>query len=558
MIVKNEGPLENAEEYLSKEWVAFDSSKHQITYVYLYNEDKDTDKNYDNSSYELVKMFKDGEDYYIVEEKYLLLDGKYYIHSYCCDITTSRTTLNFEPRYTSENNSVTGASNKTPIEQPDYVKGKDGYYVSGSFDGTYSPDHVVDDAKEEKTLGYQPYPGNNLEAEFKENVWTYKINGQTFEPSKIEYSENEFNYVCQESLDNVFKEAKDTDGNFVNKLGYNYFEKAYYTAEGNFGGWSEKDDKLKQTFYFYGEGKPAGEEKVHYVVQPAVYDQDGKQTQPAYYYTIVKYENITVPQGVDAEISVDLYPNRFINPYTDSSYSSVVDRLTFNKPFVYKVQGQSTNRSIKHSPEYYLFEGGYYVETGDLSSVANGGMPPVYVRVSESGLSVTPFDSSVTIYDSTIKENRAVRVGDITESNYNTYKDKCINGTSGETNASNQIKFSDEYKLVNGIMYKYNNSYTIGSDYLLHKQVIGIPTENRKNVTLFENMYLTNSTYSLYTYYKYNFGATNNPKWTIDGKEYYLVPQKEKSTALNGIPTVLIESCKVTLGGLGEGSIEVS
>lgn len=516
---------ENAlKEYLEEEWPSFDPSKHTIEDINLYNED--------SGKYEKVEMFKvpvtDGNgqikyDYYLVQEKYLLVDGKYYLHEYGCDVTLSRTTLQFEPRtyeYT-----LKGKTIKIATAQPDWIQGENGIYVSGKFD----TDYVYDNS----------YPGNNLKYENK----TYSINSKQFDKAIVENNSQDFKYI----YDTEFTQNENID-----KLGYDYFDKAYYTAEGNNGGWSDNEKKPKQTFYFYGEGKPAGEEDVHYVVEPAVYDQDGKQTQPAYYYTIVKYKNITVPQGVEAEKKFDLYPNRFINPYTDSTYSSVVEDLTFEGKFVCEqtldrnkagdeaktTDAENQQKIIMHNPMYYLYEGGYYVVSDDLSCVDEGGFPPVYVKVTDSELA-TQLDID-GIGKKTYNDLKTYNK-DLNKTNYDLWKGYTIVDSGGVT-------IGDEFKLEGDILYKYNPSYTIGDDGLLNKYIVSIPTENRKNITLFENMYLSNENFGLYTYYKYglDFGSK---EWASESGSRYLVPQNPKSTTVNGSPTVFIESCRVVFGG---------
>ena len=125
-------------------------------------------------------------------------------------------------------------------------------------------------------------------------------------------------------------------------------------------------------------------------------------------------------------------------------------------------------------------------------------------------------------------------------------------GVFRTNNPSTNSYFKNGITTISSVLYVYNGNYTLGEDLLLHRLAITVPQDERKRITRFENLYLSDKTYGLYTYYKYDAEDLNNiEKWSEGEKgsssytQYYLHPQSNKDPIVNAKPTLFVETCRV-------------
>ena len=471
-------------------------------------------------------------------------NDKYYLHLYCCNIVRNRITLNFKPE------TYTEGLNGTETEKgaPDWVENNGNYYVSGAFDPatetyTYRKQERTPDGSYKFVDNQPAYAGNNLE--YNVETKKYKINNVEFDRGIIEYSNESYEYIIEE-----------TPPLPQWKLGYEYFETAYYTAE-NKEKWAKskfsEEVEKPQDFYYYGDvegDKPAGTVNVDYVIEDDAY------------YTLKNYKGV----GTVTKEFV-LYPNRFVNPYDTGIYdddATTIENLTYNyssgNPYLFvekhsvvkdEATAESVGSVITHKPTYYFYEGGYYVEgTEDAeyrNIVSEGGLMPIYVPLTEyeKEVPITIKNGNVqkTVYFKEINitdEEEATTIVMTTSDNFNDYKEWIVVNSQGDSMGALQeiYQWHDSYGVC-----KYNSNYTLGEDYLLNRISISIPEENRKYITMFENLYLSADVadYGLYTYYKYS-----SLPLTWDNK-YRIVPEKANTTVVNRAPTIFVENCRVMM-----------
>ncbi len=529
-----------------------------------------------------VAIDEDGRVYSIAN-KYKYVNGQYYIYAYYSDIENSQITLGFTPQTYSD-----ALGTIMEYETPNFIEVGNKYYVHGSFAGeTYIYNNV--------------YTDNLLQY----NSGTYTINGTTIANDVAEHNQTALNY----------KPAEDIDIYPQDILGYDYFTKVYYTANGTSGlKDNEGADLVKYANFEYVRDVDGlnyvedslGTKGVDYIVKdysysgyvqnnngthvcvngnyyelsanldkiynkagdsaPAQNDgiYNGKYFKVGSTYTeitsSIRYtknptkfglfkfvgENTSVTSATvfsssksfsaGEEIVVAVYPSAFVNPYTEDSSSVSGDDCCWKYT-------EKTDNILSFAPKYFIYEGGYMADVvkGDGEQI-KGGMiyTPIEADLLES------YKISIQEWNDSNKDNIADD-GELTgEAEIKSFKD-ILEGWNTYKNyyiISMDASVEETFKVNNNVLYKINEMYTLSEDGLLSSinvQPIGM-TED-----IFKNLYLSNSDYKLYTRYKYETDLTNSISWGINNVE--IVPTGDKTMINHGIPTRLVESCRVILSG---------
>ena len=457
---------------------------------------------------ENATLFQKGDVVYRLVSKYEFKAGQYYVYAYHGELKYNRVTVKLNTQGLSSTLFTT--------------YGHD-YYVKGTFDGDYKYEN--------------DYPGNKLE--FKSG--NYYINGNYQIAEEVAtYNGKKLNYIIS-----------NTEGT---KLGYDYFDKIYFTANGT-PGLAYNGKELVKYATFGGPIKAenitnelSGKEKgIDYVVRYHQYevnstDVNGNpitsmQTDTYYYFLqetafseTGEADKLTLSTPKET-IIVAVYPGTFINPYI-SSYSTLKNSTTThdgNSGYYWK--NTTDNSGVAFAPTYYLYEGGYeIIESGEGTNKQT----KVYIACDEN-------------YDSKkISLTDGVHLFTEIRNNWSTYKDQDMKDyvKSKENGSTEYMKLSELYYVdANKKLYMYNSGYVI-KEGLLYAQYIDY--DYKGTVDMYEGMYLTNSRVNLYTRYKYSTGdGFETSEW---GEKYMLVPP-EGQLLINSGTTKFSESARVILSG---------
>jgi len=533
--------------------------------------------------------------YWLLYDKYILEKGQYYINMKCGEIELNRVTLKFKPE---TKKGFGGVSTDKPCEVPNYVEIGNNIYVHGSFDGTnYS--FFTESGK--------AYQGNTITYDGT----TYKLhNTINLASSTVENSETEMKYrLNSEILSHYVK-------------GYDYFDTVYYTAGGQ-QGIMDNGTELKKYAKFFGksENVPAGILNLNYVSTSETieldeadykynlsvngtyrYDEtDGKYKlidnletfegnryiqitteTKTYYYTLdtsTAFSDTEISVSGDA-ICVEVYPHKFVDPYTDlytADNTGWQASVSESKTFVYS--SDITEGFLTHDPTYYLYEGGYVIDENMLNVVDNkvDGYPTVFVKMEESeytstktweGGSETTYNSivveEITNFDAVVNGSEDFKFGEKKTITYDTLIKEWNSGAIYKKYYSPVheqplclLFYVDDDKNL----YRANSSYSLNADGLLAR----VSVQTRADGNIYENMYLSNAEFALYTRYRYIYNgakldfSTIKPNGDKEWKDLNIVPNSPDSTSVNhGSATTLIENVKVVLGGNRDMVLRVS
>lgn len=417
-------------------------SKNNFTWIetkkVLASDDEKTEGFKDTN--ETIGLHTDGK-YYLLEEKYQLINGQYYINVLAGNVDSAeRVTLKFQPEQYND------LGSDIDCETPNWIDVEGGVYVHGSYDeatGTYS--YSTDD-----------YEGNILV-----NDGAYSINGVTIELDLAEHQQTRFNYIPSDytaGTDSEDEIKTDPNSPLYHKytLGYDYFNGAYYTANGTkginaagggaelvkFAKFAYTDDYNSTTDYsgthgvdyllldYVKKGEETSSNGQYYKYSGVEYDlnevtrydvnpaggywekSNGDYIQIATgdYIQIdhsLRYNKDPIKKGVfeiqstafetsgedqtdyiktnglegltNKTITVAVYPSSFKNPY-------VTERDDAKDDIIWLADADNNNTQtpgIKFAPKYFVYEGGY--KTKDNM---------VYVRVNEEE---KPVDITVNV-----------------------------------------------------------------------------------------------------------------------------------------------------------------
>ena len=516
---------------------------------------------------EQVAKHKDGS-YYIISPKYEMVNGQYYINANAGEILTYRTSLEFTPEKDIAGND---------LKEPNFVTKDGSVYVHGNFNGKEYKYANYDGSSWDYEPKYK-YTSNNLMYDGS----SYVINGETYSADIIETSDQPMYYsINTNELQNSI-DSKNTKG-------YYWFDKAYYTVNGNhnmkYGVTEANPEGIKlvryATFKYFGENTIPSEkmtEDVDYIKIPYSYSKtvgegDNAETTNHSGYYCYTIESIATKGSVSGRTQMDathddnvvraIYPKTFINPYKnangtekeiDNSHDN--DNIMNNLYTYYHTEEKSSD-SIEFSPKYFLYEGGYVVD----SDTVNYSFPMVYIKMDESLYKngenfATISVKEISNYDEVVNDTTDTKEFKFDGSTKTIGFNELINHLKGEDTDKTdpdekyyatvyEQPIYEMFKVDDkGILYKYNSNYTLGKDdKLLHKIYVKRDTAVKN---IYENMYLHYPSVKLYTRYKYtNFLSS---PW----KEYELIPKAGSTTINYGKPTRLVESVKVILGGNGK------
>jgi len=454
---------------------------------------------------------------YMIVPKYQYHAGHYYVYSLYGKVTYVRASLDFQE----------------PTDQSHYSQHNNNNYVRGTFNETYYYNN--------------DYEGNNLSYKDKQ----YSINGTIIEKEVAENSETSHAYQ-KNSL--MTTKVMGTD----KKEGYNYFTKAYYTANGN----SSLGMTKYATFGDRSEDEPNADLRpgIDYVVRNYQYTEtitnaDGEDveithTVPYYYYLQdTSFAESGTPDPLTLttlkdSISVAVYPATFVNPYTE--YSNLKNSLTIHDggesgngtEYTWYINEDATSMFINFNPKYFLYEGGY------VTSEVEDKMK-VFTKVDESKYKRYDSENEKDVYDtlniSKGAESKSISFKNLIEE-WDEYK-----SWSSVKHGEPLISI---YYVRNSVLYQRNDTYTL-RDGLLHYY---FTNRDEENLNINENLYLSNSDVYLYTRYKY---STNSvaldfssyiEDWKIETTQYNIIPKKG-TTINSNYPTKLTESVRVVLNG---------
>ena len=463
-----------------------------------------------------IAKFDDG--YYLIEKKYEIVDGKYYINTICGDISSYRVTLGFD-----------GSGKR----KTDYIE-EDNVYVHGAFDGT---NYYYDNK----------YPGNNL-----------SYDGTDYDFNGVKITSDIAEKVSSTPL-NYERGGVVLDG-YV--LGYDYFTTAYYTVQGKS---SIGTNAKYATFEKYNGSIQSGWiENVHYVrrkyssyIEDNTYGiykfVDGKYVLAEDEYSGTRYsitneiltyvlqDNQTFGEGEGLDdsyaltsekqtITVTVYPSTFINPYSNFN----IDNCDDNTNYVYT--DKNTTNVISHRPTYFIYEGGYLADTDGVDE--ENGMAVIFLPVNADMLqSQMKVDGTTTTLENIQREwAKNEEYGNKTLTDY-------------------ECSVSDMFVYKDGVLYMIDTNYTLGEDGLLHKIIMTMESEYAdKSLSMFENMYLSNEDFNFYTRYRYYSDGNYSSLTNIGGwGGYNVIPSSENSTTINGGKTTkFVESARVILNPSGK------
>jgi hypothetical protein len=201
-LILNGESYENMEGVKSSDIYRFSGSSYKL---HGYNDDGTIDGGESLGDDEELLIYVDEENnkIYQVVEKYEYKNAQYYINGIFMDVAYQRASLGFEDGY--------------PNSPNDNVQ-SGGIYVMGKFEnGSYK---FYKTAASEEDDGI--YESNLLE--YKDE--NYSINGIKIKPEDAEHNETYFNY----KMSTLTKQQLEEDGKYY---GYDFFDKVYYTTQGN-------------------------------------------------------------------------------------------------------------------------------------------------------------------------------------------------------------------------------------------------------------------------------------------------------------------------------------
>ncbi len=560
--------VELTEEGLKK--IAFTENK-TSTVVTLEEEDIDLDlgaSTYpkslnDITGYASVKWISDGDEVnvtlcqftgldgiFILYDNYLYKDGMYWINNLSGSVSYQRTTAFFEPPEDEDGDAYKGIKYYFSDIDSD---GNNNIYVYGSFfNGEYNVDG---------------FPGNLV----KKSGEKYTINNATLDAKKVENVQLR-TFTYSNTINNDNKE------NFME--GYEYMYGAYYTANGikfedgnlkNYATYRRLDSKPEDFDKYRGSNYLRLKEEIKQVIDDKtvityedVYfeiEKIGEEVITGWSYAdytedMIFNKNSSFVGYTDKEkIKIIIYPTSFINPY-----KSEIPNSQDNNYYIY-----SSESGVPHNVTYYLFEGGYYVDRLIDENDKDNYIDEVFIRVNkndyvrltdENGAAIT---NAPGIEDVTIDENTTIKAFKYTSiaEHYVDLKGYYLSGAKLET----------DYRTENGkengtILYKLNTSYVVGgensgtekSDGLLYYMTMSYGSNQTAQIKSYNyNKYLINSTFDLYSRYKYIFNGnpTNLDFTDVDGvwDSNSLLPESGKTSINNGKPTYFVERVQVTLSG---------
>lgn len=514
------------------------------------------------------------DDYYLLVKKYIIKNGLYYINCNAGEIELNPVTLKFKPE-----KDAFGDDLKTP----NYIEDRNKIYVHGNFNGEDYKYAKYEDGQWKS--GYN-YIGNLLEYNVDTN--TYKLGNMVIENANSVEKTQKMQYIIRAGITTSAVKSL----GYVE--GYNYFTKAYYTANGN----SNLGKTLYATFvrvenptagmqlgidYIYGTypvttytesaegtfklvGSSYMEIDADEFYEGTRYAKQVTSTPCYYQITNLPFETSGTHNTYDEDnngyITVAVYPYSFTNPYynkevmADAHDGTQVE--TEQYLYWYTDKAEDKDIAINARVTYFAYEGGYMVEVNDnynaYDIAKEGGWPIVYIPMEESKYMKDEIYASLTIQkmEKDTEDNinltgtiKTITFKDLID-NWNTYK-------SGWYLVDYEQPLDEVYQVKDGTLYAANSQYTLDENGRLCKINVSMININ-ENANIYENMYLTNSTYKFYTRYKYYHNGNeenftfDDGTWPMSSSSYRILPEIGTSIG-NRTFTYLEESVRVILAG---------
>ncbi len=477
-----------------------------------------------NFGWNIVQKEGDATTYYLCVDYYLYYQGQYWINTKCVANSTPMLSNNFFEVPTDSEGSNT------------YLQNENGNYVYGTYNlencsysfKTMNNNYIIENNKSEAKVYYDVGENITIQSNVtatQEVSFTFLASGgvgiegydymqnaiySTTGVKNMDSDYNETNGVQELVKYGDFKYVGDNNSDEANKAisglkeNYQYVIKTYYynkTITNADGTTSIFVDNKQGVFVLQEENDSATKENTFALGNSS------------------KAETVTT----DTTITLAMYPATF-NKTQFSSGTTVSDSNSY--------QAGVSDNGVKHEVEYFLWIGGFKVRDDDSD------------------------DQKLNVYIST---------DEVVENMENLYYDKNNNNSYDE--GDGDLKYSDVYMKVDEKMYKLSEYYipTVANkdmvgrlckDYLTF---IKNPTEKDSRY----GKYCSDSTYNLYTRYKYTglteTNSDGNPRFKYDDKHYYIIPKNGKTGSPNTNRTVFVEVVKVCFGAKNyESGVEVT
>lgn len=570
----------------------------QKFFTKVYNKIEDESGNIDDSI--TIGMDKDG-NYYVLQKKYIYVDSAYYICVEAGDVTYSKHTLtpesySGEPQWLKNNNLVYTYGKYNNTNHSYDFDGHDDNNVAKSATGEYTINGVKIG---EKDVVYTPsksfnYGFDKADADYNpEGEEGYDwFGGAYYSPSGKSIPGAPERYAVL---------GAPTTTQPAGKSGVDYILVYSYETDGSITiGEDANGDKVVSGGYLGkylivdGEYVTATDAKVNSLAL-GTYTTYRKQTN---FLSLVSIENgepsgrteISNRDEIKGSIGSKYYTKVYPYSTTENPYSTSVSDVwqNFDGSGYFVYSEDDTDDTISGEPTYYLYDGGYVV---DEEYYKDGNMQAAYVLYAEiievtNGTENNTFDDTnktITVKgltfhlgDSDSYKNMFIKKG--TESGKIIYCHQNGGGLikpsekievkygeeSAEINTSDLITNFDTYKnyyfvkddcvvgnmyhVKNGKLYLINEEFVVKDGQLCTTNLI---MPENEGLSMYGNMYLSNSTYELYTRYRYvSDGTILSLNSIASWKGYSAVPLSGSAELNNGYVTELIESVRVRLNGM--------